>query len=201
MRIIEVPLYSFLELDENVKNKIIEDYRTSYCFYETPVIDGFREDMLAYGAEDVDVQWSGFYSQGDGACFTAVFDTVKLLSSLYKYDSDYDKLINRIKNGAYSVDISVVRCGQSNHYSHSNTVKICINCENWDDLTEYHQEQLIGLETYLTEWVRSECKSLYDSLEVYYEECTSENAITEDLDLMGDVYTSTGNQIAMRDIF
>ena len=201
MRITEIKLYSFTELEEEVQKRLIENHAHDFNFDCDPVVLGFVEDMKAYGGENVDVQWSGFYSQGDGACFTGDFDTVKLLSTLYKYDSDYNKLINRIKDDVYSVEISVVRCGQSNHYMHSNTVKACVTCDNWDDLTEHHQQQLMGLETYLTEWVRSECRSLYDSLEAYYAERTSAAFITEDLDIMGDVYTSTGNQIAMIDIF
>jgi len=201
MRITEITLYSFTELDDHIKKRLIEEYRSQLTVDFDPVIEGFAEDMAAYGATDVDVNWSGFYSQGDGACFTAGFDTVKLLSSLYKYDSDYDKLINRIKDCIYNVKVSAVRCGQHYHYSHSNTVKACITCDNWDDLTEHHQEQLEGLETYLTEWVRSECRSLYDSLEAHYGECTSDEFMAEDLNGLGDVYTKTGNQVAMRDIY
>jgi len=201
MHITEIALYSFSELDDHVKERLTEEYGNELCFDGDPIIEGFTEDMAVYGAKDIDVQWSGFYSQGDGACFTGDFDTVKLLSSLYKYNTAYDKLINRIKDGVYSVEISVVRCGQSNHYSHENTVKACMTCENYEDLTKHCQEQLAEIENEITSWVRSECISLYDSLEAHYNERTSDSFIAEDLNELGHVYTRSGNQIAMRDTF
>ncbi len=201
MRITEIALYTFSELDTQIQKRLIEEHRSQLSFDADSVIDGFREDMECYGATNVEVRWSGFHSQGDGACFTADFDTVKLLSSLFKYKRNYDKLINRIKQEVYDVDISSVRCGPSNFYCHENTVRALVSCGIYDDMTEYHQGQLIDLQNEITNWIRSESQALYDALESHWNECSSDEFITEDLDSLGDVFTKSGNQIAMRDIY
>jgi hypothetical protein len=73
MRTIRIKLYKFSELTKGAKQKALDqlrDINTDNNDWHDPVLTGAKEDLIAAGYENPEILYSGFYSQGDGACFT-----------------------------------------------------------------------------------------------------------------------------------
>jgi len=66
---------TFQDLSQEDKEKLIEKWSdiliedSEYDWYE-PIFDEFESQMREFGIENVEIKFSGFYSQGDGASFT-----------------------------------------------------------------------------------------------------------------------------------
>lgn len=72
MHTIETTVYTFDELDDRAKEKAREWYRDGSLDYEwwDTVYDYAKEAGAALGITVDNIEFSGFYSYGDGACFT-----------------------------------------------------------------------------------------------------------------------------------
>ena len=93
--------FQFDELSPDIQKKVLNYYRETY---EENIFDGWYEDVIEnfesklknLGLEDIESRFSGFWSQGDGASFTAnVRDVEKFLKHAIKLKSgkwfDYQK--------------------------------------------------------------------------------------------------------------
>jgi hypothetical protein len=67
--------YSLLKSSpQKHKNMLSKSIETSMLItngWEDGVTEGFKEDMEEIGISDIDISYSGFWSQGDGASFTS----------------------------------------------------------------------------------------------------------------------------------
>ncbi len=195
MKTTEINLFSFDELTKPVAEKILASYREDLVIDYDIVVDCFKEDIKeSLGASGIEVFWSGFYSQGDGACFTCEFDTSTLLElPQFKDNKKYDRVRELSGMGFISLDISSHRTGPSNFYSHENTVEAHIHCEIWDcQLTEEDRNLIDEMGDEITELIRETSRGLYRSLEDHYDVCSSTEVIIEDLQEMGECFTSSG---------
>ena len=74
---VQITLFTFDELPEESQHKLIEGFRQDYDPHYSHIYDEFILEMSEQYGADInvdDIQWSGFWSQGDGACFTCDFD-------------------------------------------------------------------------------------------------------------------------------
>lgn len=77
MKHITMRIYSYKELDEEIKHRIksrqwFADYmEEQYNWASMEIIQFWQEKLETMGFEVAEIQYSGFYSQGSGACFTA----------------------------------------------------------------------------------------------------------------------------------
>jgi hypothetical protein len=72
MRTIQTTVYRFSELSEEAKEKSIETNRDINCgdsFWSECVIEDAKEQAKTIGIDIDHIYYSGFSSQGDGACF------------------------------------------------------------------------------------------------------------------------------------
>lgn len=78
---VDEPVFSYAELDAQGKANARDNYRNGNNFlYEwwDHVYDEWKAELEDMGFDDVDINFTGFYSQGDGASFTAKsFDFMK----------------------------------------------------------------------------------------------------------------------------
>jgi len=186
MKEVTVKLYKFNELTEKVQKELIEknrDHATEHNDWFEPIIEGFKEDMKDYSLEEIEIGFTGFYSQGDGACFHGdVYDTVGFAGDLKKegyLPDDYDE------ETAYTLEISIIKT--SNHYEHENT--ITGNVEG--DWANDHDL----LENAVTKWARDKSRELYKSLEKYHDELTSDEYVIEYLQEQGEVFQENGKRL------
>lgn len=88
MRTVRTKVYKFSELSKEAKKKAVEKYwdiNTDYDQWADPIIEGAEEDLRDAGFNNVKVMYSGFGSQGDGACFICdSIDFSKFLNGKYK---------------------------------------------------------------------------------------------------------------------
>jgi hypothetical protein len=215
----EENLYTFDQLSTKAQQNAIERNREPDLDYEweSPIIEGFREEMEKCGIRDVKCMFSGFYSQGDGASFTGeVFDNRKFIfETLDMGRFDPWPLLDRVKSAAgireeilktfnEDLHIRITRRPNSN-YVHENTVSVDVNYYNDEDFyikIGLEGEVLIDLDVFLHElemeaimWVREKSKGLYRDLENYYEELTSDEGIADNLRSGGYEFDEMGNMI------
>jgi len=189
MKEVSLKIYTVDELDEKVRNAVIEEYRdilTDDDWWE-PIYEGFREDMEALGLEG-ELYFSGFWSQGDGACFVSdTVDTDLLVRKLYEsgHDIPEDALLY---SGDYSIRISKVDESFANQYSHEYTIEAVITNEG----DRIPTTDITKLENVLTEWIRSECKLVYKNLEKFYEELVTDEAVLETIRENEWMFTESG---------
>jgi len=118
------------ELSEAQKLKVIEkmsDINTGYNWYEA-VYEDAKRLLGLIGFTDVKIQFSGFWSQGDGASFTGVFKVPKnkqdlkdRVKAFKDHESCYDFADMAFTQDEIDAETLLIE-RISSRYSHSNTV-------------------------------------------------------------------------------
>lgn len=168
-----------------------------------PEFEGFKEDMKEIGLSVSNIYFSGFWSQGDGACFECTLDnsdkfiqylidhgalpTVVKLKWLYKDQRYRDALSNLVvttkQSGRYyhsgCMDIEVDFGGQLFYGQLFDDQLYDDNDEVYDMLT---QEEYNELEKFITEDLKHKADELYKTLQEEYTYLTTTAAICEGLD-------------------
>lgn len=198
-------VYSFEELSPEAQENALDnnrDINVDYDGWDDGATEGFKEDMREIGIDDIEISYSGFSSQGDGASFTSEdIDTRKLFDAIGIKSDDalnmetdderskrgnkefYDLLDtmedigqlerNRIKPEDIRVTIERI----SSRYFHSNTIKATVEIWNEPDGWEEPHDFVDKLEKWVTEYVRGLCGDLYGSLEKEYDYLTSDESV------------------------
>lgn len=208
----EEKAYSFEDLPEESKEKALEknrDINVDYQDWHDPVIEEFEEDMKELGLEDVIVEYSGFYSQGDGASFTArVYDEEKFFRDALgitnstefldmcddedtsKEDDDLRQLMGDLRNIGYDTreklkpeDLYINIERISSRYSHENTIAASVEMEELDieDDDRDWDKFRDEMESIVTDWARDESQELYRTLEKDWDSLQSDEAVAETL--------------------
>jgi len=201
--------YTISELSPEAKKKAIEGIRNDRGFTERDidldwVIENETEDLESLGLDNVEISFSGFCSQGDGASFTArVNDIPAFIKTIGVTDEILPKVLAAFEE-VYEMEI--IRT--DSRYFHENTVRFEI--EEMDDtelilmspfgigdITVDLDETLeeIGLEKKASEWVKAKCKEIYRKLEKAYSEEFSEEAAEEWVDSIGMEFDEEGNEV------
>lgn len=87
MRKVSLKVLTFNELNEAIQKTIIENFRDINVDteYNEPLFDKWKETLESMGFENPKILYSGFGSQGDGACFTCErIDFEKYADGKYK---------------------------------------------------------------------------------------------------------------------
>lgn len=171
------------------------DINVDFGDWSDSVIENFKERVLEYGIDCERVYYTGFYSQGDGACFDGyVRDQQKFLDTLTNNDQQvYTGIRALLKSGECDAFLSSwSRLGQHNHeYCLHHTLDFD-GLENnlpWgapefleevaETLDLKADKELDELEDSIREFVRDLCKELYKELENAYEFLTSDEMVAE----------------------
>ena len=201
-------VYEIHELSKASRKAAVEEIKRMDSFGERDadldwVIENETEDLEALGLDNVEISFSGFWSQGDGASFTA---RVNDIPAFIKTIGVTDEILPKVLAAFEEVyEMRIVRT--DSRYFHENTVRFEI--EEMDDtelilmspfgigditvdLSETLEE--IGLEKKASEWVKSKCKEIYRKLEKAYDEEFSEEAVEEWADDMGLEFDEEGNE-------
>jgi hypothetical protein len=202
--------YEIHELSKASKKAAIEEIKRMDSFAEQDVdldwvIENETEDLEALGLENVEISFSGFWSQGDGASFTARVDDIPKFMKAIGIDTSaiLDKALKAFEE-VYEMEI--VRT--SSRYVHENTVRFEI--ENIDDteliiMTGFGLGDIkvdlndilveIDFEVKASKWVKGKSREIYDKLEKAYEEEFSDEAAEQWADSMGMEFDKEGNLI------
>lgn len=207
MRTKSIPLYTYAELSDTAKQQVCSwlsqdiDYD---CVYEDVAtiadllgidIRQTRKTLMGGGHRyGPTIYWSGFWSQGDGACFEG---TYKYKKGSVKAVKEYcgDKEVHRIaeslaeiqKRYSYKLTARMGRGHGSNFYSHSGTMSVDVS--HYDD--EYRD--LGSAEDEITQLMRDFADWIYKRLEEEYEYQTSDEVVAETCESNGYEFYEDGS--------
>jgi len=131
--------YTFDELSDPLKEEAIEANRDINVYHDWHeyVIEEFKEDLDDMGVGGVEVEYSGFYSQGDGASFTGKVEDTKLfltktLGMTQYSNEELDELPVAVKEKVREfIDSLTIAFNRKygSRYSHENTCQTDTWCE------------------------------------------------------------------------
>ncbi len=181
-------IYKFDELSKEAQAKVLDKNRDwnvnrdSWAFY---LLEEKKEYLKSIGFDNAEIHYSGFWSQGDGASFTATVDIAKWLA-VNKKKAQFKFILKDIDN----VNIVIA---QSGFYSHEMTMSVDVEYfgEHSDKKdSAYMTIDKLGEE--ILEDAREEAGSIYKALEAEYEYLTSDEVIKESLIANEGTFTEDG---------
>lgn len=185
MRTEEITIYTYDELTDKAKEKAREWYRSGSLDYDwwDSVYDDFLNICRIMGVDtsERDIQFSGFWSQGDGASFTGSYAYAKGSAKAIREHAPQDKELHGIvdelaalqRRYFYGIDASITRMGS--RYVHSHTMQVEAHTTHHDrHLNDDDEQHLKELMRDLADW-------LYCQLEKEYEYLTSDEAVEESI--------------------
>ncbi len=157
-------------------------------FWSECIINHWKEKLENFGFENVEIWFSGFSSQGDGASFT--FDNLDLEKFLKTYEivpEKFKKLI--IAKRWFSI---ICYRYSSIRYVHENSVSV----DHAIDFDETKYENSYELIVDFVNWLEIEknviCKEIYKDLEKEYNYQCSDEAIKEEFAVNGREFVENG---------
>lgn len=194
--------YSFDELTDEAKETAIQAYRDRYDSF-----DPFESDCIIYDAKeigkligiDIDkIYYSGFWSQGDGACFIGSYSYKKGGLKALKQYAPKDKELHRIAEGLqevqkkyfYTICATVKHSGRY-HHERSTDIDVVHHLSEYGNPVHVNDTD----EEEVSEALRDYMRWIYNQLETQYDYCTSDEAIREELENNGYEYTEEGERV------
>jgi hypothetical protein len=213
------PIERFEALTKRQQDEILDKHRhfnTEHIEWWDAAYDEFKADMDKIGIEVHRMYFSGFYSQGDGACFEgSVNDWPKFLESVGYTCPALTAL------AAASWGFSVKHSG---HYYHENCTHFSADMVGPDDYYESEMDQFVdahspyktdiqnaafvailqgynfsSLHDEFEEAFKSHMRDLYNRLEVEYDALTSDESVLESLhanDMLDEIIDELENEYA-----
>ncbi|EBS4516638.1 hypothetical protein DQT32_04415 [Salmonella enterica subsp. enterica serovar Braenderup] len=168
----------FEELNEEQQAKAIEihrDINVDHQEWHDFVKEEHHEKLEAVGFSGVESAYSGFWSQGDGASFTAdSLDIEKFLRSQKRW-THYRVLHEMIR--VNEIWAKVVRL--SSIYCHENTTQAELNGEHYLDLTPIQETRYEELEKEIDTYITQAGQIYYRALNEAYDDLTSDEQVKQ----------------------
>ncbi len=183
-------VYKFNELSEEQQKKVLDRYRDfntdeNSDWYDS-VYDDAKQVAELMGIDVDKIYFSGFWSQGDGACFEGRYSykkgSLKAVKSYAPLDNELHRIAKELtaiqKQNFYKLE---ARIKHSGFYQHSNCTKFYITKEGeyyFDSNDSYVRD---NDKAALVPVIRDFMDWIYKQLEKEYEYLTSDEAIKESL--------------------
>lgn len=150
----------------------------------------FTESMEQVGIEVDNMYFSGFWSQGDGACFDGRIADTKLFIDKHFTPTDYPMIRKLLSSGG----AITFRCKHSGHYYHENCTSFDVDCDLFayvmDKPTDFHEQVVERMDEQLdlemddfekasVEIFKNHMRTLYRTLEEEYDYLVGDEAVTE----------------------
>lgn len=154
--------------------------------------DDFKQRMSEVGIEVDKMYFSGFWSQGDGACFEgSISDMTKFMDAHFKPTefTSIRKLLD-VNGDVY------VKCRHSGHYYHEHCTTFDIGSDSFANClsqpTEFHEQMVIVLDSILTDQLidfearsveifKGYMKQLYRELSDEYDGLTTDESVADSI--------------------
>ncbi|MDH3382194.1 MAG: hypothetical protein OEL54_05775 [Flavobacteriaceae bacterium] len=180
MRIEEREIFTFEELSIEAQEKAIEDTRDGSSYLDYDWFDSTKEDFEDFletiGFNGVNSYFSGFWSQGDGACFdftsieldkfftdSTCFEPYTTLHNDFKKSNE--KIIKKLLRFKDAVTFRSCENGYSTHHCHSKTRYIDFDIDGCGG-----KSHLINVEKATAAFLDG-LRGLYESLSDEYYSC------------------------------
>lgn len=186
-----VNVYQFDELEECVQDKIISEWNTD--FFDDFVLDGWKDRLTSIGFIEPEINYSGFWSQGDGASFTCKWiDFSLLISSMIYCYGYYPPMLDK---ALYFAEVGYIHGGinrTSYHYSHKNTVSLSLEMDIYQDVKGVWERLESDLYDSIQEYSKDLMREIYHDLEKEYEDVSSREYIMEEIDNLELLFYKNG---------
>lgn len=193
MRTIEMQAYKFSELSDTAKQKAINhcrEWQTDHQWWDF-VYDDAKEIGKIMGIDIERIYFSGFWSQGDGACFEGWYsykpDSCKQIRQYAPMDAELHAIAQALQNiqrtNFYQLRAGVKHRG---HYYHENCTDIDIDRNDYKEPTQDAEESI-------KECLRDFMRWIYSKLEQEYEWLTSDESVTEMIEANEYEFDEEGN--------
>jgi len=165
-----IKTFTFSELPEDIRQEVIEAYQPS-DYWDEWVIDSIKEEAAELGIENFDFQYSGFWSQGDGASFTGTLST-ELLTSLLKEEVNEEL--------SFNITVCTAQIDRKSypHYVHENMVYARFDSGDEPVSDEDRDAILTALEA----WKNELCLKWYQQLREAYDAEFEEERVAEEFE-------------------
>lgn len=209
MRTIQTQVFKYSELSEHAKSKARDWWRNTSCgdnFFAEHVYDYAAEigaimgiDLCQTRKQRVDgspiytptIYYSGFWSQGDGACFESTYRYKKgALSALRKHVNDPELLrICKALQDAQSKYFYRLQAStkHSGHYYHSGCMRVSV-----DYIGDYVDRETDKGEDEITQALRDFADWIYAQLESAYDYENSDDNVAEVIEMNEYEFTEDG---------
>jgi len=193
---VKTKVYKFNELNDEAKEKAImdlHDINTDFdwwCF----VFDDAIEIGKIIGIDIDKIYFSGFYSQGDGACFDGSYEYKKGALKNIRQHAPKDNDLHEIAESLQTLQrkcfySAAATINQSGHYMHENCTNIDTCFENYNGSDYYSNDNHDDLKDCLRDFMRW----IYRRLEKENDYLTSESAIIESIESNDYEFTADGS--------
>lgn len=180
---IKVMVYSYKELDQKAKLKVREWFKNNGNYPEddwyTAIIEDQTERLEELGYEDIDICFSGFYSQGDGASFTG---KVNLEKWIEKNQPD-SNLLPIVKNSMLWLDDNRIVRDRHHGYYHEKTTTVHTSFSYSTEFTGVVEDALLkqidSLDEDILKQHREINRKIYSQLEKEYDRLHSDEVVEE----------------------
>jgi uncharacterized coiled-coil protein SlyX len=192
--------------NEKLKEEVLQKYgdiNVDFDRWYDGVYEKWIEELKNYGFEDVKIYFSGFWTQGDGACFISKVNIVNFISAfkdeIIKELNITEKQLNLIIKLQENYDFLTYKIKQfDTHYYHEYTIKADYEYylypfQYHEKLYNFLEKTVYQLQDFITEKARFYSRKIYRDLENEYDYLTSENAILETLEINDYEFTEDGN--------
>ncbi len=192
MQTVEIKTYSFAELSEAAKRIAIDAEKESDYYpwddWHDAMLQDWTTDLEAYGYDDAKIEFSGFWSQGDGASFTATVNLEAWLKQ-HRLKTKYRKLLKASESFYIVFKIKRSLGGNYVHeYMISATHEVETATDNWDEL-DAQAGELVEL---MTEDARKLSRKIYKALEAEYDWHMDDEQIVSMIEANEYRYTKKG---------
>lgn len=191
MRVIEKEVFKYEELDDTAKGKAKDWYRqfvfNESCDWEFVCGDAVQIAQIlgigigrCRGSWDPAIYFSGFWSQGDGACFEGYYRYAKGATKKIREYAPQDKELHRIADELQDIQRRnfyklCARMTHSGRYYHSGYMAVDV----WHDDDPYRD---IGdAEDDITQLMRDFADWIFDQLKNEYKYQCSDNVVEESI--------------------
>jgi hypothetical protein len=174
-----------------ITDELLDEHReiNVYDQWHEFVYSDFIDDMKKQGVRVDNIMFSGFWSQGDGACFEGEVEDISKLVDLDEYPMI--KMMQGMDKGSIGIFIA---SNNIVHYYHEHSVDIDIKHDEFYDMmdapSEVHKHVIKSYDEKLTEemegfskdavdTLRGCMQQLYRKLEKEYEHLTSDDLVEE----------------------
>jgi hypothetical protein len=167
-------LYKFEELSAEAKQNAINAYELDYEWWDG-CYEMWQEKLEALGYDDVKINFSGFWSSGDGASFTGRVNVEKWIE--VNEPVKYKRILKLLKADAIEVSSNKIVRDRWTNYVHWNTTSLYLSFEMYGraGTSSLRVVSLIDeLEQDIFSQYQSLNKEIYSSLEKEYDFLKSE---------------------------
>lgn len=193
MREATVKIYQFEELSDKAKETARDWFRQGNEFDANFEPALTAASHLGISLDESDISYSGFWSQGDGASYSGIYEYKENASQLVRGEFGTDEKLYRIADELTALQAkhgnklhaTITRSGRYSHaYTMSAEVFIGDNEEDYDAETS---KELLGLFREFANWI-------YAGLQADYDYRQSDEAVDEDITANEYEFTEDGNR-------